>query len=277
MPRRAGPGRPPRRLVTLTSDVGAAYAAQMKAVLLSRLPAERLVDLAHDLRAHDIAEGAFLLRAMAERFPPGSVHLAVVDPGVGGRRAPLIVACGDGSTLVGPDNGLLMPLAARLGSPRAFRIDPARLPFHRRVGTTFDGRDLFAPAAAELALGRRPEELGRRVRPRALSLPEPRRHRDGAEGLVLHVDRFGNAVTNVPTDWVPSGTSALWLESVRRRRLPWDTRYEGHRPGELLALGSSFGLVEFSVARGSAAESAGLAVGTRVRVSWRPARRSTGK
>lgn len=278
MPRRLRARRRRAPLVTLTSDVGAAYAAQMKAVLLARLSADRLVDLAHDLPAHGVREGAFLLRAMAGGFPPGTIHVAVVDPGVGGRRAPIVVACADGSLLIGPDNGLLMPLARQLGRPRVWRIDPERLGRGTRVGTTFDGRDVFAPAAALLARGRSPSALGSPWRPQELVLPEARRRREGAVGCVVHVDRFGNAITNVPTDWVPPGRDRLRLTSRRKSRsVPWVRSYDGRRPGELLALGSSFGLVELAVHLGSAARSVGLSVGRAVTLRWAPTRRTTGK
>ena len=275
--RRSSPD-PARRLVTLTSDLGAAYAAQMKAVLARSLDPSRVVELSHDLRPHDIVEGAFLLRAMAGGFPPGTVHLAVVDPGVGGRRAPLIVTCSDGSLLVGPDNGLLIPLAEQLGRSRTYRIAPNRLRLVDRVGTTFDGRDLFAPAAARLALGARPAALGLPAQATPLELPTPVRTPRGAHGVVLHADRFGNAITNIPTGWVPvrsSHISARW--GTRRVTLPWVRSYEAVALRRPLALGSSFGTVELAVHRGSAVERLGLPVGRGVRLAWAGATLTTGK
>ncbi len=275
MPRR---GRREERLVTLSSDVGSAYAAQMKAVLLRSVGASRLVDLSHDLPPHGTLEAAFLLRAMASGFPPGTVHLVVVDPGVGGRRAPLAVACSDGSVLVGPDNGVLMPLARAFGGPRAFRLDPARLGVRRRVGTTFDGRDLFAPAAALLANGAEPGALGTPLSPVESPLPEPRRSARRLAGTVVHVDRCGNVITNLPSAWVPPGVRRLFVEWGRRtRRLPWTLSYDAVAPGEPLALGSSFGTVEIARNRGSASERFGLCVGDPVVVRFGPPRRTTGK
>jgi S-adenosylmethionine hydrolase len=266
------------RLVTLTSDIGAAYAAQMKAVLAHTLPPGSVVDLTHELRPHAIAEAAFVVRAAAERFPAGTVHVVVVDPGVGGARAPLIVACRDGSLLVGPDNGVLMPLADRLGVKGAYRIDPGRLARRARVGTTFDGRDVFAPAAAALAAGSAPRTLGTPIRPAPLVLPEPNVLERGARGVVLHVDRFGNAITNIPTDRVPDRARELRVVLGRRTvQLPWTDRYEAVPPGALLALGSSFGTVELARNGGSAAERLALAPGSPVRVGWRRPRHRTGK
>jgi len=128
----------------------------MKAVLLRSIPPGHVIDVTHDLPAHAVTEAAFVLRSIGEQFPAGTIHVAVVDPGVGSARVPLMVQCADGSVLVGPDNGILAPLAHALGRPRGFRIDPSRLGGGPREGTTFDGRDLFAPTAALLARGVRP-------------------------------------------------------------------------------------------------------------------------
>jgi S-adenosyl-L-methionine hydrolase (adenosine-forming) len=254
----------------MASDLGAAYAAQMKAILVRTLPAGRIVDLAHDLPAHAIAEAAFVVRAMARGFPAGTVHLVVVDPGVGGRRVPIVIDCSDGSRLVGPDNGVLYPLAEDLGLRRAYRIEPARVGGPPRVGTTFDGRDVFAPAAARLARGTLPSSLGIPVTPHRYSVPLPVSRRGGARGEVLHIDRFGNLVTNIPTAWVPVRCDELEaaVGSARSRRIRWVTSYEELGPGRLGALGSSFGSVELALANGRAADRWGARVGGRVRLRW---------
>lgn len=268
MARRRGP-----RLITLTSDIGSAYAAQMKAVLARRRPPGTVVDLAHDLRPHAVGEAAFLLRSMAIGFPAGTVHVAVVDPGVGGRRAPIAIECAEGSTLVGPDNGVLIPLADALGRPKAFHILPEKLEARPRVGTTFDGRDLFAPTAALLAEGVPARRLGRPIRVHRYSVPDPRRIPEGARGEIVHEDRFGNLVTNVPTEWVPLGLRRIRVRfsGAAPRSLPFGTRYEEWEKGDAGALGSSFGLVEVAVAQGSAARRFGVRVGAAIEVRW-PAR-----
>ena len=257
------------RIVTLTSDVGAAYSAQMKAVLARSIDIGRVVELAHDLPAHGVAEAAFLLRAMARGFPPGTVHVAVVDPGVGGQRAALVIECADGSLLVGPDNGLLVPLAEALGHPRAYALAPRAGVNRGRVGTTFDGRDLFAPVAARLARGARPARLGRRVRPVRLSLPTARRTFEGGQGEVVHVDRFGNLITDLPTDWVPPGTERLRARLPGGRRIvPWVASYDALPPRSLGAIGSSFGTVELFVREGRAADRLSARTGTTVAIDW---------
>ncbi len=265
-------------LVTLSSDLGAAYAAQMKAVLVGSVPPGRLVDLSHELRPHDVDEAAFVVRAMASRFPAGTVHVVVVDPGVGGRRRPLAVACRDGSALVGPDNGVLAPLTEALGGGQAYRIDPARLGARARVGTTFDGRDLFAPAAARLASGWPPRRLGPPVRLGVRRRRPPRSTGRGAEGSVVHVDRFGNLITDIPTGWVPVGLRRVEVAIGRLRRdVPWVASYEAAGPGRLAALGSSFGTLELAVAEGNAARRLGVRVGVRVRWRWPAPRRSAAR
>jgi len=266
------PGPRDGRLVTLTSDVGAAYAAQMKAVLFSGgVTPGRVTDLTHDAPAHRVGEAAFLLREMARGFPPSTVHVAVVDPGVGGRRRPIVITTRAGPMLVGPDNGVLVPLAEELGLLATYRIDVAKLRRRPAVGTTFDGRDVFAPAAALLARGTRPESLGPRVTPTKYSIPRPTRSGDGAHGQVLHVDHFGNLITNIPTRWLvpPLSRIALRVERHRPRALPWATSYESLGRGILGALGSSFGLVEVAVGEGRAADRLHLEVGSPLSLAWR--------
>jgi S-adenosyl-L-methionine hydrolase (adenosine-forming) len=276
VPSRSRRGR--NGVVTLTTDIGWAYAAQMKAVLLSARPDLRVIDLAHDLPAHQIREAAFVLRAMAGGFPPGSVHVAVVDPGVGGPRAPLVLETPDGSALVGPDNGILAPLAELLGGARAFRIDLRRLGARPRVGTTFDGRDVFAPAAARLAAGAAGRELGVPSRFRGLDLPAPSIRRDGVGGEVVHVDRFGNLITNIPSGRLPAQVRSVDLRVGTRpsRTVPRATSYLGLGRLRLGILGSSFGTVEVAVGEGNAAERLGVGAGVPIRLRWRR-RRSNDK
>ena len=141
-------------LVTLLTDFGLSdvYVAQMKGVILRRCPKCQIVDLSHSVERHNIAEGAFLLESSVPYFPKKSIHIAVIDPGVGGRRLPIIVGS-KSAILVGPDNGILSLAAAKLGVSRAYRIDQSMLGIED-VSSTFHGRDIFAVVAAELANGR---------------------------------------------------------------------------------------------------------------------------
>ena len=265
-----------RRLVTLSTDIGWAYAAQMKAVLLRRLRADRIVDLAHDLPRHRIREAAFLLRAMAAGFPPGTVHVCVVDPGVGGRRAGIAIECQDGSALVGPDNGVLSLLAAKLGVRQAVVLDRGRVSPAGRSGDTFDGRDLFAPAAARLAAGEPISRLGRGVaRVRSLDLPAHEETPGGVSGRVIFADHFGNLISNVPSEAVRAKGERVDVTLGRRRlgALPWVRSYEALGRGRLGLLPSSFGLLELSIAEGSAAGRLRAGPGQRLVLRWRDRRR----
>ncbi|MCI4363294.1 MAG: SAM-dependent chlorinase/fluorinase [Thermoplasmata archaeon] len=258
-----GSRRPP--LVTLSTDLGWAYAAQMKAVLYASLPRGSVVDLAHDLPAHNLVASSFLFREMAARFPAGTVHVGVVDPGVGGKRAPVAVRCRDGSFLVGPDNGLLAPLAERLHVDKVVRLRPAK----KRVGATFDGRDLFAPSAAQLAAGRSIETLGTPHALRRVDLPTPRRGSGSAEATVLWVDPFGNLITNVPSDWLPARAHELGILIGTTRRSARAVRaYEELPHGALGVLPSSSGLLEIAVRESSAAELLDASAGDPLRVEW---------
>jgi len=273
MPARGSRGGP--RLVTLSSDVGAAYAAQMKAVLARSVDPSRIIDLVHELPRHGVGEAAFVVRAIGRGFPAGSVHVVVVDPGVGGSRAPIAISCRDGSVLVGPDNGVLLPLAEALGGTAStVRIDPKRLGTRTRVGTTFDGRDVFAPAAALLALGTPTRQLGVPIVPVPYQVPVPHKGPGGARGVVVHVDRFGNLITNVPTSWVraPGRRVRLRVGSVQRTA-PWTRSYEALAPRQIGAMGSSFGTVEIAVREGDAAARLRARAGTAVSFAWERATR----
>jgi S-adenosylmethionine hydrolase len=223
----------------------------MKGVLYRSVPPGSVIDLAHDLPAQNVPASAFLFRAMARPFPHGSVHVGVVDPGVGGARAPVAIRCRDGTLLVGPDNGLLSPLAEELGVLEVVRLRPL---LRDRVGATFDGRDLFAPAAALLAAGTPLSGLGSPHALRHLSLPEASRERGSLVGCVLWVDPFGNLITNIPSEWLPGrgGAGKLSVNARPATTFRMVEAYEQLRAGELGVLASSFGVLELS-ARGTSA------------------------
>jgi S-adenosylmethionine hydrolase len=258
-------------IVTLTTDLGDVYGAQMKAMLYRRLPAGSVVDLTHSLPAHGVPEAAFLLLHMAQRFPAGTVHVAVVDPGVGSNRAPIGVDTAAGSVLVGPDNGLLWPLGTALGSPRAFRLDPARVAAQATVSPTFEGRDLFAPTAALLASGASLEFLGAPIVPQRYDVPLAAVGLGQIDSVVLHVDRFGNIITNAPSTEGPTVGRPISVRIGRGplRRGVRQRTYSDLRPGSWGILGSSFGYLEISCRESPAAKRFGAHVGDRVRFAWR--------
>jgi S-adenosylmethionine hydrolase len=259
-------------VVTFTTDFGThdGYAGAVKGVVLSIAPHATLVDVTHGIPPQDVAAGAVALAQAAPLFPPGSIHVAVVDPGVGGERADLVVEAG-GALFIGPDNGLLS-LAAR--PPR--RIFAIEAPSFRRdpVSPTFHGRDVFAPAAGRLAAGARPEEAGRSL-PAMIDLGAPEVHRrdDAAgsviEGEVIHVDGFGNLVTSLPAlalDHDGSGEWVIEVDGAEGRFEPQVGRtFSDVDPGALIAYVGSGGQLEIARRDGSAARRVGAVRGTPVR------------
>ena len=245
----------PSGIVTLLTDFGLAdpYVGILKGALLRAAPKVTMVDLCHDVPPHDLVTGAFFVGATIGRFPSGTVHVAVVDPGVGTARALLAVAAHDNYWL-GPDNGLLSPLwqpEGREADVRQIDVDHLGL---RPESRTFHGRDLLAPVAGWLAGGRFGfSALGPRFAPQQ-TLPAQ------ATPRVVHVDRFGNLITSLRAE--PFATA----RGVRLggRSIPRHGTYGDVPPGSLLAYVGSFGLVEVAQHGGSAARSLDLARGAPV-------------
>lgn len=255
-------------IVTLLTDFGAAdhYVAAMKGVILSRAPGTTLVDVTHEIPPQEVRTAAFTLLAVHDAFPPGTVHLAVVDPGVGSARRPLLVLAA-GQRFVGPDNGLFSHLYDRDPGARTLHLTREDV-FRHPVSATFHGRDVFAPVAGALAAGVEPEALGEEVHdPVRFPLPGVRRAPDGAvEGSVLHVDRFGNCITSLRREDLPEGAERRGFRLVVaghevRALRRWFAEGEG---GEPFALWGSSGYLEVAVNGASAAERLGVRPGERV-------------
>ncbi len=261
--KRAAPEHPP--IVTLTTDFGLSdpYVGMMKGVILGIAPHALVIDLTHEVRPQNVEQAAFLLGGCLGSFPPGAIHLVVVDPEVGGKRRAIAVA-GSRAMYVAPDNGVLTRAMA-LDPPRRIveiRTAAYRLP---RVSHTFHGRDIFAPAAAHLAAGVPLEELGPSVRdPVKLNLSPPVRRPDGAAaGRVCHVDRFGNCVTDIPGEWARTGCE--WNLEVRDRTLvPLRDSYASVPAGNALAVIGGTGYIEVAIRNGSAAAVLGIRIGDKV-------------
>ena len=273
----------PRRIITLTTDFGGAdtFVGAMKGVILGINPDAAIVDLTHEVPPQDIRAGAYALDAAWDAFPSGTVHVAVVDPGVGTDRLP-IVAHGPGGTFVGPDNGTLSYVLARAGGPRPERAPfvPASvgLPqgwtaFHltehaywrEPVRSTFHGRDIFAPVAAHLSAGVAPSALGPRLtHVTAFAVPRAAETAGRVEGCIQHVDGYGNLVTNIGEALLSTAGVGLTVEVGGREVAGLSPSFQGEGP--LVAVIGSGGWLEIAVPNGSAARELAAGIGDPVAV-----------
>lgn len=246
-------------IITLLTDFGTSdsYVAEMKGVILSRIPAATLVDITHNIHPGDIRSAAYVLGRTWHLFPAGTVHLVVVDPGVGGARAALAFRAHDHS-FVGPDNGVFSSVL------HDAEVEMIQLPVPANASATFHGRDLFAPAAAALAGGAAVATLGQPFdrMPERLAYTIPRHEGKTVIGEIVYVDRFGSLVTNLTPELVPAyariEVEDLDIGQLRRT-------YDDVATGGLLAYLGSAGTIEIAVRNGSAARRLGIGVGGRVR------------
>ncbi len=251
-------------LLTLLTDFGTAdyYVAAVKGTVLRLAPGTVLVDVSHEVPPGDVETASFLLRAAAPSFPEGTVHLAVVDPGVGSRRRMLAVRSGAG-VFVAPDNGLLDPF---LEGSEVRSVERDEL-FLAGPGQTFHGRDRFAPIAASLLRGEGLERLGPEIPdPVRLSSSPPRREPGRISGRVIHVDRYGNLVTDIPAGWLPPGPCRVEVGGKGTSRRAG--HYAEIPPGEAATIIGSLGTVELSMNGEDLARAWNVARGTGVGITW---------
>lgn len=259
-------------IVTLLTDFGTAdyFVGAMKGALLAANPGALVVDITHEVPPYDIEAGAFTLRAAFETFPEGTVHVAVVDPGVGSERRGVAVE-GRGHTFVGPDNGLFGHVYERVQPFRVFHLTNTSY-FRSEVSSTFHGRDIFAPVAGALARGVWAEELGPEVFD-FVRLPSATVEKAGdgtLVGAVIHVDRFGNLVTNVTPEELDeeavAGGARLRIAGREVRRFRRFFAEDAASTGEPFAVWGSAGFLEVAVFRDSAARALGAQRGDKVEV-----------
>lgn len=254
--------------ITLTTDFGAAgpYVAMMKAVIRRHAPEAQVADLTHEVAPCNPGEAGFWIAHSYRYFPAGSLHLAVVDPGVGTRRA-ILAAAHDGHLFLAPDNGLLplvlpetVPLYALAEDWPGRRDWPA-------PSRSFHGRDIFAPLAAALLCGQaRPADIGPQLyEPVPAALPAAQRSGDSISGQVVTIDHWGNLITNIDAALLEQ--IAAPRISIGHRDLPLRHSYGEAPPGALLALVNSLGVVEIAWREGNAAAMLGLGRGAAVQVS----------
>lgn len=260
-----------RPVITLTTDFGHldGYVGAMKGVILSICPQAEIVDISHQIRPQGVAQAAYVLSTAAVYFPPGTVHVVVVDPGVGSERRPVAIQT-ERATYIGPDNGVFS---------LALNLDPARRAVHLTephyhltpVSATFHGRDVFAPAAAHLACGVALVDMGEVLAlselvelPMVAPLPQPG---GGWQCEIMHVDRFGNLITNFrlpsPRQGLKVGVGRRWIEEISHT-------FADAAPGEMVAYAGSSGYLEIAVREGSAADVLEMGVGDLVEIEVAP-------
>ncbi|MCF8031487.1 MAG: SAM-dependent chlorinase/fluorinase [Desulfarculaceae bacterium] len=247
-------------IITLTSDFGPGlFVGLMKGVILGICPQARLVDLEHGIAAQDVMAGALVLEQALGVFPEGTVHLAVVDPGVGGARRAMVVR-GAGCLWVGPDNGLFSAVLATDPGASCYELGDQGI-FRQPISNTFHGRDIFAPAAAHLARGREASSMGRQISdPVRLDRPQPSQEGHALVGEVLMADRFGNLITNLERGQVERFLDGrpVAVRAAATAVFAISPSYDAVPPGETVALFNSTGRLELAVNQGSLLERLGL-------------------
>jgi S-adenosylmethionine hydrolase len=256
-------------IITLTTDFGLGdhYAGVMKGVILAICPQARIVDITHECRPFDISEAAFTVAQAYRHFPPRTVHVVVVDPGVGTLRRPILVEAA-GQFFVGPDNGVFAFILSE-GTQKVRAVSNAKY-FLTAVSQTFHGRDVFAPVAAHLANGIPPARMGKAIEDylRPHSLQPQRTARRGWTGSVLKVDRFGNLITNFLAAEFPRVLEgpfemSVGLQTVNRLA----GNYQQFGPGEVFAIVGSSGYLEVSAGQAPAAKMLGVEAGAPIELT----------
>ncbi|MGD6852644.1 MAG: SAM hydrolase/SAM-dependent halogenase family protein [Candidatus Bathyarchaeia archaeon] len=255
-------------MITLTTDFGLKdpYVAEMKGAIYTINPQAKIVDITHEVDKFNVRMGAFVLASAAPYFPEGTVHVAVVDPGVGTARRAIVVQT-KSSCFVGPDNGVLMLAAKKQGIQHIYELaNPKfRLP---QVSSTFHGRDIFAPAAAHLEMGVQPAEFGPEISEAVTQSFGQVQHQNGClVGKVLHIDGFGNVITNIHPDELPPISSLKVKLADNHLEAPVAKAYGETEPQQPIALVGSHGFLEVALNQGSAKERYGVKIGDRVEVA----------
>jgi S-adenosylmethionine hydrolase len=263
------------KIITLLTDYGIkdSYVAEVKGNILKINPDVTIIDISHDVGNYDIASGAFHMARAAPYFPENTIHVGVVDPGVGSVRKPIIIKTKN-MWFVGPDNGLLAPVVERLGLEQVWEITNNKL-LPSKVSEVFDGRDVFGPTGALLSKGISPDEIGTRI-DEIITIPyyQPVIKGDVIHGNVIHIDGFGNAVTSITYETLATlgaSNSKSFKLTIDDKvyNLPYVRRFSAVEEGELLLVVAGGGYLEISVNQGSAAKRVGLRKGAKITIQVR--------
>jgi len=251
-------------LITLTTDFGlkGPYVGEMKGAILAINPEVEVIDITHSITRHSIIEGSFVMEQAVKYFPADTIHVGVIDPGVGtGRRAIIIEGH---QFLVVPDNGIATLPLKWIDAKNAYEIDLQKMEaiIGRKISSTFHGRDVFGPAGALLSLGYEPSRFGKEIDlEKVIKLElEPKKEEDSWILSVIYIDDFGNVILNLENYEKPKYVEVLG------RRIPYIETYGKVDIGEFLALPGSHDYLEIAINQGSAADALGLKVGDKVKV-----------
>ncbi|MEG4574516.1 SAM-dependent chlorinase/fluorinase [Microcoleus sp. N3A4] len=262
------------RIITLLTDFGLSdvYVGVMKGAIAQINPQLKVIDITHQIPSQNIAAARFCLMTAFAYFPPETVHIGVVDPGVGSKRRGVAIQCAN-CWLVGPDNGLFSGVLSRESAIASVELTNPKYWRSPQPSSTFHGRDIFAAAGAHLANGVALEELGECIDPASLvqlQIPNCTVTATGIEGCVQYGDRFGNLITNIPNDCIIGNNwSVIISNSSDTIRIPSGKTYSDSEPGDLIAITGSDGWVEIAVNGGSAQSVLQLKFGDKVQVIYR--------
>jgi len=260
-----------RRVITLTTDFGAdsPYVAQMKASILAINLDAVIVDITHSVPAQDIYHAAFLLRDIVPSFPPGTIHVVVIDPGVGTDRSILLAQIGQ-QWVIAPDNGLIAGLAMDESPNLLFEVTDRKL-WKPHVSNTFHGRDIMAPVAAHLSRDVHPAEVGPAITSyQNTNWTEPVPQGHSIAGAIVWIDAFGNLITNIGPSGMPDVDPGLCVVRCADRELTGLSATYGERPmGSLVAIWGSNGRLELAIVCGNAAQVLDAKIGDSVTISWK--------
>lgn len=253
-----------RAVITLTTDFGLAdpFVGIMKGVILNLAPSARIIDITHQIEPQNIMQAALALESAHGYFPKNTVHLVVVDPGVGSKRRPITVKT-KSATFVGPDNGVLT--SVMVPSSRVYELTHRKY-FLDAPSSTFHGRDVFAPASAWIARGTPLSKMGRKINdPHVLEFPQPTIHKNTITGEIIYIDRFGNCISNISSELLNATfelNDPLTLKIGKIRIHDFASHYSQCKPKQVGCLISSCGKVEIFYREGNAASKLKCMVGT---------------
>lgn len=253
--------------IALLTDYGTTdpYVPQLKGAILSVNPAVKLIDLTHEVEVFNIRQGAYLVDMATREFPAGVITVAVVDPGVGTQRKQVMIKTKAGKFYVGPDNGLFSRVVEREGLEKAWFLNNPKYFRNGAVSTTFHGRDIFGPVAAHLSLGVDPDDLGTPLaKLEQVPFPAPRKIGKNVTGEIIHVDHYGNLITNIPADYSPilvQGTLLKVNVVGQSFSAPFTVTYNSVPVGRYALVVNSGNLVELAINQGNAAQKLKAQVG----------------